>query len=173
MVEKTYVCLTAFYHINYKCIFPWVVLSLAQGIFHCPGAFAEENWLGRRLPSRWRETANASVCWCCCPRSISTARMEQLQPKMRVEAAMIGLAIHAYGVEQPKICAVWILLPGQSPICCLGNYRHQPSIGVGGRYLFCLGWTGIIWMGHTEQFFSDYVCVDFVSFSSFAFDHTI
>ena len=75
MAEKTHVCLTAFYHINYKCIFPWVVLSLAQGIFHCPGAFAEENWLGRRLPSRWRETANASVCWCCCPPSISTARL--------------------------------------------------------------------------------------------------
>lgn len=75
MVEKTHVCLTAFYHINYKCIFPWVVLSLAQGIFHCPRAFAEENWLGRWLPSRWKETANAPVCWCCCRRSIRTARM--------------------------------------------------------------------------------------------------
>lgn len=104
MFEKTHVCLTAFYHINYKCIFPWVVLSLAQGIFHCPRAFAEENWLGRRLPSRWRETANAPVCWCCCPRSISTARMWTITAKkIQAEAGMRELEICPCRAEQTQI----------------------------------------------------------------------
>lgn len=42
-----------------------------------------------------------------------------------------------------------------------GNYRCQPSGGVGRRHMFYLGWTGIIWIDHTEQFFSDYICIDF------------
>lgn len=143
MVEKTHVCLTAFYHINYKCIFPWVVLSLAQGIFHCPGAFAEENWLGRRLPSRWRETANASVCECCCLPAYVLQWCEQLQLKIPAEAAMIGLArSYPYGVELTQIGPAWIYLPGKMWFPPEGI--TDISSVVRERQRFHLGWPRLI-----------------------------
>lgn len=52
-----------------------------------------------------------------------------------------------------------------------GNYRRQLSVAVGGRHMFRLGWTRIIWIGHTEQFFSDYFCIDLGFF--FDYDHGI
>ena len=171
MVEKTHVCLTAFYHINYKCIFPWVVLSLAQGIFHCPGAFAEENWLGRRLPSRWRETANASVCWCCYPRSISTARMWTITAKNSTGSCYDRIGNSPLQSRtDPDVCswnrttwAKWYLLVRElqtSPICRGGR-----------RYIFFSGWAGIVLTDHTDQFFTGNVCIDTV-FSSFSdYDH--
>lgn len=71
-----------------------------------------------------------------------------------MEAARIGLAIHPHGAEQTQMCGLeWIYLHKVIP---LARELEMSVVSKSRRKaMLCLGWAGTVWVGHTEQVFSD------------------